>query len=159
MICADRDIILLNKLYDSGSRRDTYVATRIAGVSVYETRQSTVGGGFHEASESYTIRIPISARFQDGKTYLPEWAFDELSDNDADQHWTIHREDLIVVADSPFADIDAPVVFPSESVAERDVLDFARSAGYQSDVIRVVSYVDATKWGTNRVKHWMIGGA
>ena len=102
MICADRDIILLNKKLDMETRREVYIPTQISGVSIYDNRQSSRGGEFHEESEAFKIRVPIRARVQDGRTYLPETHYDALTAEEAAAYWTLHTEDMIIVCATDF---------------------------------------------------------
>ena len=155
MICATRDIILLNKQLDKASRRDVYIATQISGVSVYDKRQSSKDGGFHSPSETFKIRIPIDAVTQGGRDYLPETHYDTAED--VEGFWTIHTEDLIIVCASEFENVHTSV-FETDAVTAEQAEAMAKLVGFQKELIHVVDYSDNTLRGSAAVKHWRIGG-
>ncbi len=156
MICADRDIILLNKKLDKETRRDVYIPTRISGVSVYDKRQSSKDGGFHEETEDFKIRIPISADVQQDKQYIPEAHYDTLTVEKAVDYWTLHNEDLIIIIE---AGLDSELaVFETDVITSEQAEALAKKIGFQKEIIRIVDYSDNTHRGSNRVKHWRIGG-
>lgn len=155
MICATRDIILLNKRLDKASRRDVFIATQISGVSVYDNRQSSKDGGFHSPSETFKIRIPINAVTQNGKAYLPETHYDDAEN--VEGFWTIHTEDLIIVCASEFEDVHTSV-FETDAVTAEQAEAMAKLVGFQKELIHVVDYSDNTLRGSAAVKHWRIGG-
>lgn len=160
MICATRDIILFNKRLDEEERRDMYIPVQISGVSVYDNRQSTKEGGFHSQSDDFKIRIPISADVQDGRTYLPETQYDALPDDDASGYWTIHTEDMIVICAADILDVNTSVFTSDSELLEPDAVEtIADEVGFQKEVIHITSYADNTLRGSDRVKHWRIGGA
>ena len=157
MICATRDIILLNRRVDNHTRRDGFYATKISGVSIYDHRESSKTGGLRAETETYKIRIPITAEIQDGRTYMPETYYDLLPLEDIAEHWTIHNEDMVIVCASAFEDIDA-AVFDTEPVSIERVEALADSIGFQRELISINSYADNTMRGSDAVKHWRIGG-
>lgn len=158
MITATHDMILLNKRLNRETRRDVYVATQISGVSFYHKRESAQYTNRSQSKETYNIRIPVDAKVQGGKTYLPEPRFDELSDREAEKHWTLHVEDLIVVCASPLADVNN-TVFPDGEITEDVAQRIADSLGIYREMIHIVSYSDDTMRGSPSVRHWRIGGA
>lgn len=158
MICADRDIILLNKKLDKETRREVYIHTKISGVSIYDNRQSTRDGGFHEETEAFKIRIPIKAKVQNGRTYLPETHYDALTAAEAEAYWTLHNEDMIIVSASGFEDVNTSA-FETAAVSMQQAEEMADSVGFQKELIRIVDYSDNTLRGSAAVKHWRIGGA
>lgn len=149
MICATRNIIIFNRRYDPHERRDTYVPTKISGVSIYDQRQSSDSGGFHSERESYQIRIPKNSEFEAGKSYLQEAHYDNATN--VDGFWTIHNEDLIIITDA-----SAP---ETRTYTMQEVKTLAEQIGYNREAIHVVSYADNTLRGSEVVKHWRIGGA
>lgn len=158
MICATRDIILLNKRLDRASRRDVYIATQISGVSIYDNRQSSKDGGFHSETENFKIRIPISAEVQGGREYLPETHYDTSGDEEIEGKWTLHNEDLIIVCASTFGDVNTSV-FETDAVTTDQAEAMAKLVGFQKELIHIVDYSDNTLRGSDAVKHWRIGGA
>lgn len=158
MICADQDIILLNKRLDTEARRDVFIPTQISGVSIYDNRQSSSDGGFHSEKEAYKIRIPIGAQVQDGRTYLPETHYDALTAAEAEAYWTLHNEDLIIVSASGFEDVNTSA-FETAAVTMQQAEEMADSVGFQKTLVLIVDYSDNTLRGSDAVKHWRIGGA
>ena len=158
MICADRDIILLNKKLDKETRRDVYITTQISGVSIYDNRQSSRDGVFHEDSEAFKIRVPIKARVQGGRTYLPETHYDALTVEEAAAYWTLHTEDMIIVSTTGFDDVNTSA-FETGAVDMQQAEEMAAVIGFQKELIRIVDYSDNTLRGSAMVKHWRIGGA
>lgn len=158
MICANRDIILLNKRLNRETRRDVFIPTQISGVSIYDNRQSTRDGGYHTDSETFKIRIPIDAQVQGDKKYLPETHYDALTDEEAKDYWTLHNEDMIIVSASGFEDVNTSA-FETAAVTTQQAEEMADSAGFQKELVRIVDYSDNTLRGSDAVKHWRIGGA
>jgi len=155
MICATRDIILLNKRLDRETRRDVFIPTQISGVSVYDNRQSSKDGGFHSPSENFKIRIPISAVTQGGRAYIPETHYDTTQD--VSGFWTLHTEDLIIICAAEFADVHTSV-FETAAVTAEQAEAMAALVGFQKELIHIVDYSDNTLRGSAAVKHWRIGG-
>lgn len=157
MICATRDIVLLNRTVDRSTRRDAFHATKISGVSVYDSRQSSKNGGLRSENETFKIRIPIKAVVQAGRTYMPETYYDLLPSEEAASHWTIHNEDLIIVCASAFDDIDT-AAFEADPATIEQAEALANAIGFQRELISINSYADNTLRGSDAVKHWRIGG-
>lgn len=155
MIAAIHNIILFNKRLDTETRRDVFVATFISGVSVYSNKQSTTDKNFHETTEKYKIRIPITAKVQSNKVYLPELRYDKLTSAETKEYWTLHTEDFIVVCSSD--DIKNPVF--DSAVTQQQAEEIAKSYGIFNNLIYIVDYSDNTLRGSKRTKHWRIGGA
>ena len=157
MICTNRDIILLNKRLDRVSRSEVYFPTQISGVSIYDKLQSSSDGGFHSANETYKIRIPLIAKVQNGKIYLPETHYDALTEEEAAAHWTIHTEDLIIVSATGFENFNSSAI-ETAAVTMQQAEEIADSVGFQKELIRIVEYSDNTLRGITALKHWRIGG-
>lgn len=161
MICATRDIILLNKRLDKVNRQNVYMPVQISGVSVYDARQSSSEGSYHTMSDSFKIRIPMGAAVQDGRSYLPETQYDDLDDDAIAGFWTLHTEDAIVLCASSFGEVDQPVYSADQNgfVSGEDACELAQQFGFQKDLIHITGYADNTLRGSDKVKHWRIGGA
>lgn len=140
MICADRDIILLNKRYDPVNRREVYFPTQISGVSLYDSRRSSSDGGFHVQSEKFRLRIPIGARVQNGRSYLPEAQYDALTDGEAVDHWTLHNEDILLVCPSGLTDVNVPV-FRTVPVTVQQAEALADGNAEDSVPVRLAPYL------------------
>lgn len=150
MICADRDITIFNKFTDPETRRTAYRPTLINGCSLYDRHETSKNGGFHSGQSDYSVRIPYDAEIQDGRIYESAVFYD--ADEQAGEHWTIHTEDYIVVWEDEGLEI-------ANSVFEPDIIALAKQHGYQGLAIQIDDYADNTRRGSDRVKHWRIGGA
>lgn len=150
MICATRNIIIFNKHLDPETRRNAYRPTLIKGVSLYDRRETSKNGGFHSGQSNYMLRIPYDATVQDGRTYEAAAEYD--ADESAAGHWTVHTDDYIVVLEGWDVEI-------SGACFEQDIKELARTNGYQGRAIQIDDFSDNTGRGSDRVKHWRIGGA
>lgn len=161
MICATRDIILMNRRLDKASRRDVYVPVQISGVSVYDSSQSSQDGGYHSLTETYKLRIPVSAPVQGGRSYVQESHYDLMEDEEASACWTLHTEDLIILCAEEFSDVNTVAYQAPEAgfftMEEAETL--ADEIGFMREPIHITGYADNTLRGSDRVKHWRIGGA
>ena len=157
MICATMNVILLNKRIDRQNRRDAFIPTQIAGVSVYSYRHSSNDGGFVSEIDKYKIRIPVSAKVQGSRSYVPSGTYDIMDDEEACRKWTLHNGDLIILYDGEFADVDTPV-FDGTSLSMEDVEILAANSGLEKAIIHINEYADNTVRGSDRVRHWRIEG-
>lgn len=132
-------------------RREVYFPAVISGASYHEnkgTRSASSGtsAGARSESLSYKLRIPINAEVQDGRTYAPEKAFKAMTAEEAREHWTLQKGDIILARETALAD-------PVDETALKQL-----AAAELLDVITVTEYADNTLRGTAAVKHWRIGG-
>lgn len=135
-------ITIFNGRVDKEARRKAYTHTVIRGVSYVEAKGANVtNNGVWSDNVQYKIRVPLTADFQDGRTYLPAVEYAKLDDGEALKHWTISREDLIVKGE--YAGECAPVY--------EDALKGL-------ELIRVTEYADSTEGGSLYTRHWRIGG-
>lgn len=139
-------ITLFNKRL-SADRREVYFPTCITGASFFESRSSSHStDGAHSESLTYKLRIPIDAKVQDDKTYLSEMAFKALTAEEAVDHWTIQKGDIVLACATEL----------TEPVAEPALKELAKAN--LADVITVKEYADNTIRGSKAVQHWRIGG-
>lgn len=139
-------ITLFNKRL-SNDRREVYFPTCISGASFFESRSSSHStDGARSESLTYKLRIPIDATIQDGKTYLSEKAFKALTAEEAADHWTIQKGDIVLACAAEF----------SEPVDEAQLKQLTKDS--LLDVITVKEYADNTIRGSKEVQHWRIGG-
>lgn len=157
MIYANRDIILLNKRLDSKTRRDVYIPTQISGVTVYDYRQSTRDGGHVTGTDTYMIRIPIDAKFEDGRTYMPEEYYDILTDEQALRSWTLHNEDMIIICREQMEDVDDEL-YDTMPIDPLEAEQLVNEVGYNKKAVIITEYADNTLRGSDIVRHWRIGG-
>lgn len=129
----------------SADRREVYFPTCIRSASLQESIGSSRStDGAHAQALAYKLRIPVSAKVQDGKTYISEAAYKLLDDVAAAQHWTLQTGDYVVPLETELTEpVDAGTM---ERLASR------------SQLIAVKEYADNTHKGTAAVKHWRIGG-
>lgn len=139
-------IVVFNRRLGA-DRRELYHPTRISSASYYESRSSSHStDGAHQESLAYKLRIPIDASIQDGRTYVSEAAYKALSAEDSRQHWTLQKGDQVLMADAE----------PQEALDQTALTALARSL--QADLITIKEYADNTVRGSDRVRHWRIGG-
>lgn len=131
----------------SADRREVYLPTCISGASYYESKSSGHStDGAHAESLTYKLRIPINAKTQSDRTYASEKAFKAMTEEEARQHWTLQKGDIVLACEPSLAD----------PVDEATVKQLA--AANLADVITVKEYADNTIRGSAAVKHWRIGG-
>ena len=143
MINADRNIILFNLRLDKTDRREKLIPTRIKGVSFYDTRSSS-GTDSRQENLDFKIRIPITAQVEEGRVYIDERLYAELTDEEALKYWTLQKGCYVIE--------DQGDSFRNEPITT-DSLKEARP-----DIITVMEYADNTRRGSDMVKHWRIGG-
>ena len=121
-------------------RREKFYATRIMGVSWYGTMGETVSDTDRKDKAKCVIRIPATATVEAGKQYISEEKYKKLSDEDVEKYWTIQKNAYIMrgtyegeIPDNPLKSIE--------------------------NLVTITEFADNTIRGTNRTKHWRIGGA
>lgn len=147
MITNVEAVTVFNGRTDKETRRTKYIPTVIRGVSYQESKGSTVtNSGVWSNDVQYKFRIPLNAE-TGGRSYLPEREYAQLDDEQAAEHWTIRKSDIVVMGE-----------YTGESVVLfEDVLQqYAKEHGL--DQIKVTEYADNTSGGSAYLKHWRIGG-
>ena len=123
-------------------RREVYFPTCIRGASFLENKSSGHStDGAHSQSLAYKLRIPLEAKIQDGRSYVPAEQYRQLDDEAAAQVWTLQTGDYVLPME---IELTAPV-----DQAQMEAL---------GQLIRVKEYADNTIRGSAAVKHWRIGG-
>lgn len=139
-------ITLFNKRL-SADRRDLYFPICITGASFFESRSSSHStDGAHSENLTYKLRIPVDAAVQDDRLYLNEIAYKALTAEEAAEHWTIQKGDVVL----------ACAVKLTEPVNEAHLKQLANAN--LMNVITVREYADNTIRGSKSVQHWRIGG-
>lgn len=133
------DVTIFN-LRIGADRREKFYATRIMGVSWYETKGETVSDTDRKDKAKCVIRIPATATVEAGKQYISEEKYKKLSDEDVEKYWTIQKNAYIMrgtyegeIPDNPLKSIE--------------------------NLVTITEFADNTIRGTSRTKHWRIGGA
>ena len=133
------DVTIFN-LRIGADRREKFYATRIMGVSWYGTKEETVSDTDRKDKAKCVIRIPATATVEAGKQYISEEKYKKLSDEDVEKYWTIQKNAYIMrgtyegeIPDNPLKSIE--------------------------NLVTITDFADNTIRGTNRTKHWRIGGA
>lgn len=133
------DVTIFN-LRIGADRREKLCATRILGVSWYGTKGETVLDTDRKDKAKCVIRIPSTATVEAGKQYISEEKYKKLSDEDVEKYWTIQKNAYIMrgtyegeIPDNPLKSIE--------------------------NLVTITEFADNTIRGTNRTKHWRIGGA
>lgn len=133
------DVTIFN-LRIGADRREKFYATRILGVSWYGTKGETVSDTDRKDKAKCVIRIPATATVEAGKQYISEGKYKKLSDEDVEKYWTIQKNAYIMrgtyegeIPDNPLKSIE--------------------------NLVTITEFADNTIRGTDRTKHWRIGGA
>lgn len=142
------NITIFNKRLDKESRRHKFIPTVIRGVSYVEAKGATIASnGVWDDNINYKIRIPIMAKVQNERVYVPELEYSRLDEEEAAKHWTISKADLIIKGEFPG---DGSAVF------EDSIKGLVK--GHALDLIHVAEYADDTAGGSLYMKHYRIGG-
>lgn len=133
------DVTIFN-IRIGADRREKFYATRIMGVSWYGTKGETVSDTDRKDKAKCVIRIPATATVEAGKQYISEGKYKKLSDEDVEKYWTIQKNAYIMrgtyegeIPDNPLKSIE--------------------------NLVTITEFADNTIRGTNRTKHWRLGGA
>ena len=156
----NQDITIFNLRLDKTTRREVYVPTNISDVSFTDIRGTGGSASNRNDNLRFKIRIPITSRVQDSRTYIPEEKYKLLDDDEAKKHWTIQRGCYIITGtlfyrgEWKFDDFD----FSSGVITSSRIRDFLDLMQYEHDIVNVTEYRDNTIRGSDFVKHWRIGG-
>ena len=133
------DVSIFN-LRIGADRREKFYATRILGVSWYESKGQVVSDTVRKGTAQCVIRIPYTAIVEGGKQYISEEEYKKLSDEDVEKYWTIQKNAYIMrgtyegeIPDNPLKSVE--------------------------NLVTITEFADNTIRGTNRTKHWRLGGA
>ena len=133
------DVTIFN-IRIGADRREKFYATRILGVSWYGSKGQVVSDTVRKGTAQCVIRIPYTAIIEGGKQYISEEEYKKLSDEEAERYWTIQKNAYIMrgtyegeIPDNPLKSIE--------------------------NLVTITEFADNTIRGTNRTKHWRIGGA
>ena len=133
------DVTIFN-LRIGADRREKFYATRILGVSWYESKGQVVSDTVRKGTAQCVIRIPYTAIVEGGKQYISEEEYKKLSDEDVEKYWTIQKNAYIMrgtyegeIPDNPLKSVE--------------------------NLVTITEFADNTIRGTNRTKHWRLGGA
>lgn len=129
----------------SADRREVYFPTCIRSASFLENKSSGHStDGAHSQSLTYKLRIPLGAKIQDDRSYIPEAEYARIDDAAAASVWTLQTGDYVVPLETALA---GPIDYGQlEELAAH------------SQLIHVKEYADNTIRGSAAVKHWRIGG-
>lgn len=133
------DVTIFN-LRIGADRREKFYATRILGVSWYESKGQVVSDTVRKGTAQCVIRIPYTAIVEGGKQYISEEEYKKLSDEDVEKYWTIQKNAYIMRGTYEGEIPDNPL----KSV---------------KNLVTITEFADNTIRGTNRTKHWRLGGA
>lgn len=129
-------------------RRKAYIPTVLYGVSYVEAKGSTVANnGVWSDDVQYKIRVPLAAEAQEGRSYVPCLKYAGLEEEEAQRHWTIRREDLMILGE---------YAGEKNLLHEDELSAYAKERGL--DLIRITEYADNTMGGGLYARHWRIGG-
>lgn len=138
------DITILNKWYDRSKRQEVFLPTVIRGVSFCMKSSSGGDSRYPEKKAVYKIRIPMNADMGES-SYVNAVEYKKLNEEEALKHWTLQMESVIV-----------PGILDMEDTADCiDLVELEKKYGFY---ITVREFSDNTIRGTERMKHWQIGG-
>lgn len=138
MIC-NANITIVNRKRDD-ERHEVLMPTIIKRVA-WHSSCNAAGGDSASSHDALKVRIPIDADFG-GKTYVPRVVYDAMSIEEAKSHWTLAERDIIVRGE-----------MTEEEISQ------TKLAEQFPELFLINSYSDNTDLGTDRVKHWRVGGA
>ncbi len=141
-------ITVFNGRTDKETRRKIFIPTVIRNVSYTGAKGATVtNNGVWSDDVQCKVRVPLSAAVQDGRSYMPCLKYAKLGDEEAAEHWTIRKEDLLIRG----------IYSGGKTVLYEDELAaYAKEQGI--DLIKITEYADDTDGGSPYTRHWRIGG-
>lgn len=154
------DVTIFN-LRIGADRREKFYATRILGVSWYGSKGQVVSDTVRKGIAQCVIRIPYTAIVEGGKQYISEEEYKKLSDEEAERYWTIQKNAYIVRGQLEVADqwVFDTFSFQHRVILKETIEDLAKLRQHDEDFVTITEYADNTLRGTDRTKHWRVGGA
>ena len=154
------DMTIFNRVVGA-DRREIFIPTVISGVCWYDVRSIITEDQGRDRAAKFIIRIPITAKIQGQRRYIPEARYKLLPQESLSEFWTIQLnsyvvKDLYVPTNGWLWD---PFDFRSSVIVEADVTDVNSLREANEDFGTIVEYADNTVRGSDAVKHWRIGGA
>ena len=103
---------------------------------------------------------PYTAIVEGGKQYISEEEYKKLSDEDAERYWTIQKNAYIVRGQLEVADqwVFDTFSFQHGVILKEAIEDLAKLRQHDEDFVTITEYADNTLRGTDRTKHWRVGG-
>ena len=114
-----------------------------------------------KAATKCVVRIPFNVITEGGKQSISEEEYKKLSDEEAERYWTIQKNAYIMQGEYVTAEqwqFDT-FSFRSGVILKEAIEDLAKLRKYDESFITITEYADNTVRGTDRTKHWRIGGA
>lgn len=134
----DSTITIYNRRMNDNDE-ELLIPTVIRDATWYYGRSSSAGQ-YSEGQGTFKVRIPYGADTS-GKTYVEPWEWKELTDGQASEHWTIQMDDIVVRGE-----------------LSGTVTDQTDITSTTEDCFVVNAFANNTIRGSDRVKHWRIGG-
>ena len=153
------DITIFNQIIGA-DRREVFVPTMITGAFWYDVRSMSQSDRHREGSSRVIIRIPYDAEIQDNRIYLPEEQFKKLRGEELKKYWTIQKNAYVLKRHIVQEDkwLFDPFSFRCGKITEFIPDEINRLRAEEEDFFTVVEYADNTLRGSDRMKHWRIGG-
>lgn len=123
----------------SEEQGEILIPTVIHDATWYYGRSSSAGQ-YSEGQGTFKVRIPYGADTS-GKSYVEPWEWKDLSDEQAAGCWTIQMDDIVVRGE-----------------LSGTVTDQTDITSTTEDCFVVNDFANNTIRGSDRVKHWRIGG-
>ncbi len=154
------DVTIFN-LRIGADRREKFYATRILGVSWYCNTGESISSTDRKATSQCVIRIPYTATIEGGKQYISEEKYKKLLDEEAEGYWTIQKNAYIVRGQIEVANkwVFDTFSFHNGIILKEEIEDLIKLRQQGEDFVTITEYADNTIRGTDRSKHWRIGGA
>lgn len=141
-------VTVFNGRTDKAVRRKVFIPTVIKSISYAEGKRSTVAdNGVWSDDVQYKIRVPLTATFQDERSYVPDLGYAKLDNDEAVKHWTIQKGDFAIRGE---------YAGENSLLYEDELIAYAKEQG--TDLIRITEYADNTSGRSLYLKHWRIGG-
>lgn len=160
-ITASREDKIAATLFGKARITPFRVLTVMLMFSWYGSKGQVVSDTVRKGTAQCVIRIPYTAIVEGGKQYISEEEYKKLSDEDAERYWTIQKNAYIVRGQLEVADqwVFDTFSFQHGVILKETIEDLAKLRQHDEDFVTITEYADNTLRGTDRTKHWRIGGA
>ena len=139
------DIVIFNKTIGA-DRREVFLPTIIHDVCWYGSR-SLDGSG--SASGKYAVRIPYRSEVEGRKTYVSEVEYARTTLEEKKHLWTLQKNCYVMA-------FKKSILRGRKELDPVEVLEIGKVI---DDFFVVTEYADNTIRGTERTKHWRVGGS
>ena len=139
------DIVIFNKTIGA-DRREVFLPTIINDVCWYGSRSLDGSGA---ASGKYAVRIPYRSEVEGRKTYVSEVEYARTTLEEKKHLWTLQKNCYVMA-------FKKSILRGRKELDPVEVLEIGKVI---DDFFVVTEYADNTIRGTERTKHWRVGGS